>query len=86
MYMSFRGIYLASLSALTLLSKLRFSGPGIDEFGYHALALWFYCSQKLLNYLIIYLSIIADLSVHDEGYSRNTSCTMKVIPETRHAR
>ena len=71
MYMSFRGIYLASLSALTLLSKLRFSGPGIDDFGSHTLVLWLSCFGPLAlmfwsfgsHVLVLWLSCFGPLVV-----------------------
>ena len=45
---------------------------GLDEY---ALALWFTCSQKVLNYF----SNISTLSVPDERYSRNVSCALNLI-------
>jgi len=43
-------------------------------FDYLVLVLWFSCSQRFFK--IIWVSNLLTLSVPDEGYSRNTTCTL----------
>ena len=74
--------YRVCLWLVIIYLKLRFSPSGISDLGrvfvcdYSWLGLWFNCSQKVL---IDMTSNLSTLSVLDEGYSRNASCTLNWI-------
>ena len=61
---------------MSLLLTLRFSSirhrVTLADYGYPVEALWFSCSQRLVNY-------ISTLNVPNEGYSRNASCALNLM-------